>query len=118
MTKSSLILLLAAGSALAACQSTPKADTTSGAPVEAAQTPPASAQPGLKTEAEARTAVAQYIQTQPNAALYIPDSARVNDNGATWQVLVPRTDWAGRMPNRARFEVDKATGTVNTGTVK
>jgi hypothetical protein len=42
----------------------------------------------------------------------------VNDNVATWQVLVPRTVWAQRMPNRARFEVDKATGAVQTAPVK
>jgi hypothetical protein len=48
----------------------------------------------------------------------VPDSARVNDNEATWQVLVPRTDWANRMPNRARFEVDKQTGQVSSQPVK
>jgi hypothetical protein len=42
----------------------------------------------------------------------------VNDNEATWQVLVPRTDWAKRMPNRARFEVDKQTGQVSSQPVK
>jgi hypothetical protein len=62
--------------------------------------------------------VARHIQTLPNAALFVPDSARVNDNDATWQVLVPRTDWAGRMPNRARFEVNKQTGEVSSAPVK
>ena len=81
--------------------------------------PPAAAPaPGAPTEAAARAAVARHIQTLPNAALFVPDSARVNDNEATWQVLVPRTDWAGRMPNRARFEVDKQTGQVSSAPVK
>jgi hypothetical protein len=62
--------------------------------------------------------VGRYLQSQPNAALYVLDSARVNDNEATWQVLVPRTDWAQRMPNCARFEVEKTTGTVRTGPAK
>jgi hypothetical protein len=70
------------------------------------------------TEAAARAAVARYIQTQPNATLYVPDSARVVDVDTHWQVLVPRTDWAQRMPNRARFEVDKQTGQVSTQPVK
>jgi hypothetical protein len=77
--------------------------------------PPAT---GAPTEAAARAAVARHIQTLPNAALFVSDSARVNDNDATWQVLVPRTDWAGRMPNRARFEVDKQTGQVSSAPVK
>jgi hypothetical protein len=81
--------------------------------------PPAAAPaPGAPTEAAARAAVARHIQALPNAALFVPDSARVNDNDATWQVLVPRTDWAGRMPNRARFEVDKRTGEVSGAPVK
>jgi hypothetical protein len=70
------------------------------------------------TEAAARSAVAHYIQAQPNAALYVPDSARVVDVDTHWQVLVPRTDWTQRMPNRARFEVDKQTGQVSTQPVK
>jgi hypothetical protein len=70
------------------------------------------------TEAAARAAVARYIQAQPNATLYVPDSARVVDVDTHWQVLVPRTDWAQRMPNRARFEVDKQTGQVSTQPVK
>jgi hypothetical protein len=62
--------------------------------------------------------VARHIQGLPNAALYVADSARVNDNNISWQVLVPRTDWAGRMPNRARFEVNKRTGQVSSPPVK
>jgi hypothetical protein len=42
----------------------------------------------------------------------------VVDVDTHWQVLVPRTDWAQRMPNRARFEVDKQTGQVSTQPVK
>lgn len=110
------VLALAAGS-LASCQptpatttpATPTADATPGAPPTPAPAP---------TEAAARAAVARYILALPNAARYVPDSARVNDNNRSWQVLVPRTDWAGRMPNRARFEVDKQTGQVSSQPVK
>lgn len=105
-------LPLGAALLLAGCQPGPPADTAAQAPVEV--TPPAAP----KTAAQARTLTAAYIQALPAAALYVPDSARVNDNGATWQVLVPRRDWARRMPNRARFEVDKATGEVSAGAVK
>ena len=76
--------------------------------------PPANA---LTAEA-ARAAVGRYLQGQPNAALYVLDSASVVDVDTHWQVLVPRTDWAGRMPNRARFEVDKQTGQVSSAPVK
>jgi hypothetical protein len=120
-----MLKLLAPGAALAlgllaACQST--APPTSAAPPlgdTPGMPPPAAAPaPGAPTEAAARAAVARHIQTLPNAALFVPDSARVNDNDATWQVLVPRTDWAGRMPNRARFEVNKQTGEVSSAPVK
>jgi hypothetical protein len=70
------------------------------------------------TPEAARAAVARYLKGQPNAALYVPDSASVIDVDAHWQVLVPRTDWARRMPNKAAFEVDKATGEVVTRPVK
>lgn len=105
-------LALSAALFLASCQQSPQADTAAQPPVQAPQ--PAAP----KTEAEARALTAAHIQTLPNAALYVADSARVNDNGTTWQVLVPRRDWAKRMPNSARFEVDKTTGEVNTGAVK
>ena len=109
---------LAAGT-LAGCQSasSPAAETpaTTAAPAAPAATPMPTP---IATEAAARAAVARHIQGLPNAALFVPDSARVNDNEATWQVLVPRTDWAGRMPNRARFEVDKQTGQVSGAPVK
>ena len=110
-TKLFSLLALGAG-VLASCQPTP---TTSAAP--AAEATPAATAP-VPDEAAARAAVARHIQGLPNAALYVPDSARVNDNAASWQVLVPRTDWAGRMPNRARFEVDKQTGQVSSQPVK
>lgn len=74
--------------------------------------------PGAPTAEAARAAVARYISALPQAALYVPDSARVVDVDTRWQVLVPRTDWAKRMPNRAAFEVDKATGAVTTRPVK
>ena len=120
-----MLKLLASGSALAlgllaSCQSS--APTSAGAPPlgdTPGMPPPAAAPaPGAPTEAAARAAVARHIQALPNAALFVPDSARVNDNDASWQVLVPRTDWAGRMPNRARFEVDKQTGQVSSAPVK
>jgi hypothetical protein len=108
------LLALGAG-VLASCQSTP--NTITGTSPEAAPTAAAAAAPA-PTEASARAAVARHIQTLPNAALYVPDSARVNDNNISWQVLVPRTDWAGRMPNRARFEVNKRTSQVSSPPVK
>ena len=122
-----MLKLLASGSALAlgllaSCQSS-SVPASAGAPATAAQdttAAPAAAAAGaaVATEAAARAAVARHIQGLPNATLFVPDSARVNDNNATWQVLVPRTDWAGRMPNRARFEVDKQTGQVSSAPVK
>ena len=96
---------------LAACQS-PKA---------AQQLPDPGAVPpaGLvATAAGARAAVGYYLSRLPNRQLYLPDSASVVDAGAAYQVLVPRTDWVGRLPNRAAFEVDKASGTVTTRAVK
>ena len=114
MTKLLFPLAALAAGALASCQPTPTT-TSSGAP--AAEVAAAAATPA-PTEAAARAAVVRHLQTLPNAALYVPDSARVNDNETSWQVLVPRTDWAGRMPNRARFEVDKQTGQVSSAPVK
>ncbi|WP_162550127.1 hypothetical protein [Hymenobacter nivis] len=58
------------------------------------------------------------MQGQPNTNLYVVDSARTINLGAYCQVLVPRTDWARRMPNRAAFEVDKQTRAVKTLLVK
>lgn len=112
------VLALAIGS-LASCQPTPATTTPTTPTAEAAPAAPGVPTPApAPTEAAARAAVARHIQALPNAALYVPDSARVNDNNASWQVLVPRTDWAGRMPNRARFEVDKQTGQVSSQPVK
>ncbi len=76
--------------------------------------PPANA----RTAEGARAAVGRYLQGQPNAALYVLDSASVVDADTRWQVLVPRTDWAKRMPNKAAFEVEKSTGTVSIRPVK
>jgi hypothetical protein len=119
MVKSLSFLLLGTAWALASCQQTPPSASTPTEPTAPATTPattaPATAQ---LSEADAKVAVGKFIQNQPNATLFVVDSARVNDNEATWQVLVPRTDWAKRMPNAARFEVDKTTGAVSTGMVK
>jgi hypothetical protein len=97
--------------ALGACQS-PKAMQQTPEP---GAVPPASQ---VGSAASAKAAVTTYINQLPNAALYAPDSARVVDTGGSFQVLVPRTDWKDRMPNRAAFEVDKATGAVTTRPVK
>jgi len=107
------ILLLA----LAGCQSatTPTASAPTVATPSAISMPTGTPAP---TAEAARAAVARYLQGQPNAALYVPDSASVVDVDAHWQVLVPRTDWVQRMPNKAAFEVDKATGAVTTRPVK
>ena len=115
MMTTSLRLWVGAACLLASCQQTTKPDAAVPSATEQAAAQPAA---GAPTAAEARAAVGRYLQSQPNAALYVLDSARVNDNEATWQVLVPRTDWAQRMPNRARFEVSKATGAVQTAPVK
>jgi hypothetical protein len=116
MLKPLSYLLFGAACTLASCQQTPP-NTDAPTSVET-PTATAPAAPQQLSEADARAAVGKYLQTQPNAALFVIDSARVNDNQATWQVLVPRTDWAKRMPNAARFEVDKTTGAVSTGMVK
>jgi hypothetical protein len=121
MTKLLFSLLALGAGVLASCQPTPNSATSTSPPAEtapAATTPAPAAASTVSDEASARAAVARHIQTLPNAALYVPDSARVNDNEASWQVLVPRTDWAGRMPNRARFEVNKKTGQVSSQPVK
>ena len=116
MFKTLASLLLGAAATLAGCQ--PKAETVQQAPVELAQPAPEGSLPGAKSEAMAMMQVSRYVGAQPNASLYVLDSARVNDNGTSWQILVPRTDWANRMPNRARFEVNKATGEVSAVPVK
>lgn len=114
-----IFTLLSLAATLASCQQSP---STNRAGTPAAATAASSAAPtptaGAQTAPQARAAVARYIQTLPQAARYVPDSARAAEVDAHWQVLVPRTDWAGRMPNRAAFEVDKATGAVTTHPVK
>lgn len=108
-----ILTLLAVSSVWSSCQVPQPAASTadqSGAGVTTAS--------AVGTEAEARAAVAQYLQGQPNAALYQPDSARIVDVNSHWQVLVPRSDWAQRMPNAAAFEVNKQTGQVTALRVK
>lgn len=114
MRKRVLVLLPFALLGLAGCQSTPPAETA--APATAPR--PAEPQLAIGTSADARAAVARFILTQPHPSLYEIDSARVNDAGDTWQVLVPRTDWARRRPSHARFAVSKATGFVRSRPVK
>jgi hypothetical protein len=72
----------------------------------------------MQTEAEALLAVRSFLQDKPDAGLYQIDSAQAIDIDTHWQILVPRTDWANRMPNRAAFEVDKRTGKVSIRPVK
>jgi hypothetical protein len=110
--------LLSLAATLASCQQTPTTTNTPAAASTAATDSTSAMTPTAPTEAAARAAVASYIRALPNAALYVADSARAVDVGDHWQLLVPRTDWAGRMPNRAAFEVDKASGTVTTRPVK
>lgn len=106
-----LLLMLGSGYGVGSCQQ-PQSDASTSEAVSA--TAPA----GATTEAEARSAVAAYVQQQPNAALFELDSARFMDLDTLWQVMVPRTDWAKRMPNAAAFEVSKKTGRVTTLMVK
>ena len=70
------------------------------------------------SEKQALEALRLYLQELPEADVYVLDSATINDTGTQWQILVPRTDWAGRMPNKAAFEVDKQTGKISTRPVK
>jgi hypothetical protein len=104
--------------ALASCQSATAPTTAAPATPEAAATPPAMSTAAAPTAGAARAAVGRYLQAQPNASLYVLDSASVVDVDTHWQVLVPRTDWAKRMPNKAAFEVEKSTGAVSTRPVK
>ena len=102
--------------ALASCQSATAPTTTAPATPTTGTTMPAPAT--AATAAAARAAVGRYLQGQPNASLYVLDSASVVEVDTRWQVLVPRTDWAKRMPNKAAFEVEKSTGTVSILPVK
>ena len=109
------VALCGVAATLASCHQTP---ATSASPPATPLAADAAPTPGAQTEPAARAAVARYIQALPNAALYVPDSARAVDVATHWQVLVPRTDWAKRLPNKAAFEVDKATGAVTVRPVK
>ncbi|WP_188555826.1 hypothetical protein [Hymenobacter glacieicola] len=111
-TPLTILWVLASLVGLSSCQPAQPATTTSAQPSVTAATP------GAPTEATARAAVARYVQQQPSAALYQVDSARALEVENHWQVLVPRADWAGRMPDKAAFEVDKQTGTVTPLAVK
>ena len=102
---------------LASCQSASAPTTATPTTPEAAAAAPAVAT-AAPTAETARAAVGRYLQAQPNASLYVLDSASVVDVDTHWQVLVPRTDWAKRMPNKAAFEVEKSTGAVSTRPVK
>ncbi|MDJ0365575.1 hypothetical protein QMK33_10445 [Hymenobacter sp. H14-R3] len=112
-----VLLLALAGCQSATAPATATDATLAEATAPAAATDPA-ATPGAATAEAARAAVGRFVQALPNAARYVPDSASVADVGTHWQVLVPRTDWAQRMPSKAAFEVDKATGAVTTRPVK
>jgi hypothetical protein len=109
---------LIAVSALASCQPTPASSPYTEVPAVTDRPDAATSATGATTEVAARAAISRYLQNQPNANLYVVDSAHTIDLGAHWQLLVPRTDWARRMPNRAAFEIDKQTGTVKTLPVK
>lgn len=107
-----VVAVLLAALPLAGCQQTPATETP---PAAGPPAPPATR---ARTEAEARATLAAYLRRQPEADRYVVDSARFVEVDALWQVLVPRTDWAGRMPNRAAFTVDKLTGEVRPLPVK
>ncbi|MBC6607449.1 hypothetical protein H8B13_11530 [Hymenobacter sp. BT188] len=107
----SLVLLSAALAGLNSCEpSQPVSSTPS--------QQPADTNAAASTEAQARAAVARFVKQQPNAALYRLDSAQAIEVNNQWQILVPRTDWAGRLPNKAAFDVDKQTGAVSPLAVK
>jgi succinate dehydrogenase/fumarate reductase flavoprotein subunit len=112
--------LLALAAAFTACQPTATETATAPAATNTTAAADSTAAPStaVTDHAGARAAVARYLQSQPDAQLYVVDSARVVDVDTHWQVLVPRTDWANRMPNRARFEVDKVNGMVQSLPVK
>lgn len=118
-------LLLSLACVLGSCQRTEiatemPATTADATTADSAASPDAATMPAaaVGAEAAARTAVKDYVQALPNRAVYQLDSASVIESDAQFQVLVPRTDWAGRMPNRAAFNVDKQTGVVTAQPVK
>ena len=124
MMKTIPALLLGLGCILGSCQRTQDTTgtpaTTDAMATDSAAAPTASTMPdtAANTEAAARTAVRDYVQELPDRAVYQLDSASVVESDAQFQVLVPRTDWAGRMPNKAAFNVDKQTGVVTVQPVK
>lgn len=95
--------LLCATILLASCQQTPHAATPLVSPEF----------PTNLTVADARAAVAGYLQSQPNPTRYLLDSARISDSETAWFVLVPRTTLATGRPDSVYFEVDKVTGAVH-----
>ena len=111
------LLLLSLACALGSCQRTETTPDTAATPNPTTATAAVSAT-SVGTATAARTVVQSYVQALPNHALYQVDSASIVESDAQFQVLVPRIDWAGRMPNKAAFNVDKQTGTVTEQPVK
>lgn len=73
---------------------------------------------GPVTEAQAATIATRYFRSQPDSAVYQLNTLEVLEAGPRWQVLVKRSDRAGRMPDNSAIEVDKQTGTVSAVLVK
>ncbi|PJJ58867.1 hypothetical protein [Hymenobacter chitinivorans] len=111
-------LLLGAAGLFGSCQQKPATDSATPPTADTIAPPAPATGTAVSTEAEARTAIGRYVQGLPNAKLFVVDSATAFEVDDHWQVLVPRTDWAGRMPNKAAFEVNKSTGAVKTLMVK
>lgn len=105
-----LALFLGFIAGLSGCQS-PPTTTSEGLPSSSISTP-------AYTEGAAKAAVARYVLGLPNAPLYELNHSRAVEVDTYWQVLVPRTDWAMRMPNSAAFNVDKSTGSVRVLSMK
>ncbi|QNE38548.1 hypothetical protein F1C16_02770 [Hymenobacter sp. NBH84] len=120
MMKTIPALLIGFGCTLGSCQRTQDTPTTDAIAADSAAAPATATMPNTSvgTEAAARTAVHDYVQELPNRTVYQVDSSSVMESDAQFQVLVPRTDWAGRMPNKAAFNVDKQTGVVTVQPVK
>ncbi|UOQ74293.1 hypothetical protein [Hymenobacter cellulosilyticus] len=118
MKKALPFLLLGAAGLLGSCQQKPAADSATPPASEAIAPPAPATGTAVSTEAEARAAIGRHVQSLPNAKLFVVDSATAVEVDDHWQVMVPRTDWAKRMPNKAAFEVNKSTGAVKTLMVK
>lgn len=101
------LAVLTALALLGGCQQPATTEQTT-----ATQNPTAPPAASATTEGEARAVLARYLGQQPQSDRYQVDSARLVEVDAVWQALVPRTDWKGRMPNAAAFEIDKLTGQV------